>query len=118
MTRYRRLPVEVEAFQLTDANIGDVESWPEWARQARALDWWRVGAIWPSSFAGFLYLRTVREMCVANVGDWIVREAGEICLVEPEAFAAGYAPLEQQAPCDPAAPLRLDDTGEKGSIWV
>lgn len=78
--RYRKKPIEVEAFRLT-AKIYDMpEVWPAWARNAL-----KRGP------AGLWRVPTLEGEMAAKPGTWIVRGiVGELYPVQHEIFTATY----------------------------
>jgi hypothetical protein len=72
VTRYRRRPSEVEAFQVTAENIGATASWPEWAQKAAGRSWNEPGAIAPVHGRAALMCATRAGLQFADVGDWIL----------------------------------------------
>lgn len=80
MTMFRKLPVVVEAFQFSGAEIDG----PAWAVEAA-----EYGVIKLS--AGVVAISTLNGILTADPGDWIVRGAeGEIYPVKGDIFAATY----------------------------
>lgn len=92
--KWRKKPVVIEAFQMTDDRIADNRDWPEWANAA-----WQNGAqeggIWPSrdSHNRQLVIGTLEGVHAITPGDWIIQGvAGEIYPCKPDIFAATYEP--------------------------
>lgn len=94
MTRYRKKPVEVEAFRL---QIG--AQMPEWFWTA--LNHMTVeplpgesGGIYGWGVDGCV-IHTPEGMMTANLGDWIIRGVkGEIYPCKPDVFAETYEAAE------------------------
>ena len=80
MPRYRRRPVEIEAFKW----LGDWKEAPEWLTQAKA-----EGKI--SQRGSVLYIQTSEGTRVVTLGDYIIRGVqGELYPCKPDIFAVTY----------------------------
>lgn len=92
--KYRKLPVEVEAFKLGEA-------WPDWwadavtANKAKTYnqdDRWRGGP-------DYALIQTLEGEMRAEKGDWIIRGVkGEVYPCKPDIFALTYEPATRPAP--------------------
>jgi len=122
MAKFRKKPVVVEAFQMTEKNRWDMSGWPDWMHKA-----WNKGSgegaimLDPNAPIDEVYKARTRLMCVTLEGnqqidwkDWIIKGVkGEIYPCKPEIFQATYdmaepdEPITQLAPpveqCDPVA---------------
>jgi len=79
MARFRKRPVEVEAWRNDEENDAELPSW---------LDTVETGP------DGVLIIRTLEGTMRANRGDWIIRGvAGEIYPCKPEIFEKTYEPV-------------------------
>lgn len=100
--RYRRRPVEVQAFQLTAKTRTDNTDWPEWLNRAWQLERGTPGSVYPQIEGdgdGHLCIATLEGEHLVQFGDWIIRGvAGELYPCKPEIFAATYEPAY---PSDP-----------------
>ena len=47
--RYRKRPVEIEAFQMTEERRQDMSEWPPWLHEAWNKRFWHVGAVYPET---------------------------------------------------------------------
>lgn len=84
MTRYRKRPVVIDAWQFKPEGWREVPSW-----LVEAIDDRRVSG----ATAGPLSIQTLEGEMKAQVGDWIIRGvADEIYPCKPEIFAATYEP--------------------------
>lgn len=100
MTRYRKLPVEIEAVEFrgfrNEAPLFVASPWPSWLTEAWALghpDSWRdtpvPGALVECS--GQLLAVTLEGPLVVSPGDFIIRGVeGELYPCKPAIFAATY----------------------------
>jgi len=93
--RYRKKPVVIEAFQLTDTTRYDNSEWPQWMHEA-----WQRGAgengIWinPDERATDdcdLVCGTLEGVHVITYNDWIIQGVqGEIYPCKPDIFELTY----------------------------
>lgn len=95
MSKFRKKPVVIEAFQITDGNVlGDDGQWPDWLQDAVE----RVGAGSVQIVADdttALTVETLEGTHNASYGDWIIRGVkGELYPCKPDIFAATYEPAE------------------------
>jgi hypothetical protein len=91
MGRYRKLPVEVEAFQWTGGP--DQTDDPEWIIEAMVEN--KAWVARPGQDDCHLMLVTLEGTMRANPGDFIVRGVeGEIYPVKPDIFAKTYELVE------------------------
>ena len=114
--RFRKRPVEIEAFQMTEARRGDNSDWPNWLNRAwnekagtigsvypillEPATW--PGLIWASMLSGeekegtdHLIIVTLEGKMRVEWGDWIIRGVqGELYPCKPEIFAATYEAVE------------------------
>lgn len=92
MSRFRKRPVEVDAFLWT----GDIEQAedPVWICEAIA-----DGNVYFESEGSShiqMAIKTLEGTMLANLGDWIIRGTkGEIYPCKPEIFAEIYEPVEE-----------------------
>lgn len=89
MTRYRKRPIEVDAFQMTKANRWDNSEWPEWLHRAWNTEDSEVGVkIDPDDASREkLVLGTVDSYVRIAWGDYIVLDtAGLLQLYTEEAL--------------------------------
>jgi hypothetical protein len=98
--KYRKKPVVVEAFQMTEARRKDNSEWPKWLHIAWNTPRYDYGALWPLNYpvsdgADTLLLNTPEGVMNVRFGDWIIRGvAGELYPCKPDIFAATYEPVE------------------------
>lgn len=104
MAQFRKLPVVIDAFQMTEARRRDNSEWPQWMHAAWNEGPGQVGALWPSNYpesdgTDTLLIGTLEGSLSVSWGDWIIRGvAGEIYPCKPEIFAATYEPVTEGAP--------------------
>lgn len=104
MARYRKKPVEIEAFQMTKERRASNVDWPEWLHRAWSLPFTESGAVscedYPNSGgADRLVIQTLEGVHTVSWNDWIIRGiAGELYPCKPDIFEATYdAVSEEQA---------------------
>jgi len=97
MTKFRKKPVVVEAFQMTEARRWDNSEWPDWLHLAWNMDIGVEGAFWcdvdpPHTH---LHISTLEGVQNVDFGDWIIQGvAGEIYPCKPDIFEQTYEPVE------------------------
>lgn len=91
MPRFRKLPVEVEAYEFHNG-VGE-DTRPAWL-----LDAVKAGTVrffQPRQAPGFLIIETLEGAISAHPGDFIIQGvAGEIYPCRADIFAATYEPVE------------------------
>lgn len=84
MAKYRKKPVEIEAFQFTETHTNTDPAIPKWF-----VDAVLAGNI--KAHPDHLTIETLEGQMRAKVGDWIIRGVqGEIYPCKPAIFAATY----------------------------
>lgn len=109
--RYRKLPVEVEAFQLTRERMDDNGEWPSWLHEAWNREPGEVGSLHldPKYHVAMLSrhdafrITTLENSDVTaqevTPDDWIIRGViGEIYPCKPNVFEMTYEPVEEPPP--------------------
>jgi hypothetical protein len=103
MAKFRKRPIVVEAFQMTEARRWDNSEWPNWLNEA----WQREpgeNAVWidpdaplaPGHLsAAELVCGTLEGVYRIDWGDWIIRGVkGELYPCKPDIFEATYEAVE------------------------
>lgn len=94
--KFRKKPVVVEAFQMTEERRKDNTDWPEWLNQAWNKEQGEVGAVFPADFPfsngeDELKIHTLEGEHRVSFGDWIIKGvAGELYPCKPEIFEQTY----------------------------
>lgn len=108
-TQYRKKPVVIDAFQMTEARRASNDEWPDWLNQAWQLDRKHPGAVYPTvegTGDGTLSIRTLEGEHLVSWGDWIIRGvAGELYPCKPDIFDKTYEPVIDTAATDLAGRL-------------
>lgn len=102
MARYRKKPVEVEAFQMTRERRWDNSEWPEWLNKAWNKAPSTMGAAWPgiNGIPGvpnmkedWICLGTLEGVHIVDWDDWIIQGIkGELYPCKPDIFEMTYEP--------------------------
>lgn len=88
--KYRKKPVVIEAFQMTEARRVDNSDWPAWLNES-----WRDGTLYRADINApmpdILRIRTLEGDHTVSWGDWIIRGVkGELYPCKPDIFAMTY----------------------------
>jgi hypothetical protein len=98
VSKFRKKPIVIEAFRLTeDARRSNLD-WPQWAREAWMKTHDEPGSLWPvdwdcqpSSEVSALAITTLEGVMKADIGDWIIKGVkGELYPCKPDIFEATY----------------------------
>ena len=97
--KYRKKPIVIEAFQLTEHSRWDNADWPQWAHEAWNLNRSAVGSLSPlfltNPLESSLSIVTLEGTMRVDIGDWIIRGIkGELYPCKPDIFAATYEPVD------------------------
>lgn len=97
MPMYRKKPVIIEAFQMTKEGRDNVESWPEFLKDAFGKDTNEEGAMWtrPDVVKGgqVVFIRTLEGPLTVSENDWVIRGVqDELYPCKPDIFAETYEP--------------------------
>ncbi len=117
MSKFRKRPVVVEAFQFDGDCINSNGEWyvPEWARNALESGSMYFGSPCDDEPPYELYINTLEGTMRAAVGDYVIRGVnGEIYPCKPDIFAKTYEPADVSA-ADVAPVVRCKDCSKKGT---
>ena len=96
MAKYKKKPVVIEAFQMTEERRRDNIDWPEWLNKAWNLDEREVGSVYPKDYpesdgTDMLVIRTLEGVMLVNWNDWIIKGVnGELYPCKPDIFEKTY----------------------------
>ena len=91
MPRFRKKPVEVEAFQMTEERAADQSEWPDWLSERWTYPYGSEGSMNWNPDSGKMVIHTLERAHRVNWDDWIIQGvAGELYSVKPEIFEATY----------------------------
>lgn len=94
--RYRKKPVVIEAFQMTQERRISNFDWPKWMHTAWCKDTTEIGALYPENFPSSdgtdrLRIATLEGNQLVSWGDYIIQGVqGEIYPCKPEIFETTY----------------------------
>lgn len=95
--KYRKKPVVIEAFQMTEERRSDNSEWPDWLHEAWQTDA-REGALFIDADdpeRQKLIIGTREGVHRVSWGDWIIRGVkGELYPCKPDIFEATYEKVE------------------------
>jgi hypothetical protein len=107
MSKFRKKPVVIEAFEMTPERRRDNSEWPQWMHEAWNKGPGGEGALWPRNYPESdgedeLAIGTLEGALIVSFGDWIIRGVkGELYPCKPEIFAATYEALPDLADASP-----------------
>lgn len=102
MGRYRKKPVVIEAFQMTEERRWDNSEWPNWLNEA----WQKEpgeNAVWivpdapvaPGHLsAAELVCGTLHGVALISWGDWVIWNGRGLDVLPPSVFEATYEAVE------------------------
>ncbi len=75
MPKYRKRPIEVEAFQMTEERRWDNSEWPNWLNKAWQMERWDPGCVWCDTAPPHTYLHvtTLEGALDIEFDDWIIQ---------------------------------------------
>lgn len=99
--KFRKKPVVIDAFQMTEARRWDNSEWPDWLHEAWNRPAGEVGALfidpWDPTGARLL-IGTLEGPLGVSWEAWIIRGVErELYCCQPSIFAATYEPVEDDA---------------------
>lgn len=98
MGKYRKKPVVIEAFQMTEARRWDNSEWPNWLNQAWNMNQNDSGALFinrTDKSGARLCIQTLEGVHDVGWGDYIIQGVkGELYPCKPDIFAATYEPCD------------------------
>lgn len=88
--QYRKRPVVIEAFQITEQTIWVEDTWPQWMRDA-----WVDETLQPAQVGHKLIVKTLEGDMTADINDWIIKGVeGELYPCADRIFKATYEAVE------------------------
>ena len=94
--KYRKKPVVIEAFQMTEERRASNMDWPGWLHEAWQKDTHETGSLSPGKFPlscnpDELQITSLEGEMLVNFDDWIIQGVkGELYPCKPDIFAATY----------------------------
>jgi len=90
---YRKKPVTIEAFQMTEERRNSNADWPEWLNEAWNKPFEEVGSLF--LLGGAMIISTLEGNVVASPNDWIIKGVkGELYPCRPDIFEMTYEKVE------------------------
>lgn len=99
---FRKKPVVIEAFQMTEYQRADNSAWPSWLHEAWQIGAEAAGGLYPgrTGTSEFLRIKTLEGVMHVSPDDWIIKGVqGEIYPCKPDIFAATYEVADAHQPC-------------------
>ncbi len=100
--KFRKKPVIIEAFQMTEETRRLNYRWPEWLHKAWNIERETPGSLYPTekgTLHGTLSIGTLEGPLLVSLGDWIIRGVqGEIYPCKPDIFEATYEAVMEPKP--------------------
>lgn len=100
--KYRKKPVVIEAFQMTEERRRDTSEWPEWLHAAWKKDTDVPGSVQPkllpySGEKDILIIVTLEGNMGVGWDDFIIQGVqGELYTCKPDIFEATYEKVEEE----------------------
>lgn len=99
MLKFRKKPVVVEAFQMTEARRMDNSDWPEWLNEAWNKEEGQPGALFRQNkdapMPDLLCIQTLEGIHLVSWDDWIIQGVnGELYHCKPEIFEKTYEAVQ------------------------
>ena len=96
--KFRKKPVVIEAFQMTQERRTDNSEWPDWLHRAWNLERLTNGAVYPTvkgTGDGELSIDTPEGVLAVCWDDWIIKGVkGELYPCKPDIFEMTYERAE------------------------
>ena len=101
MSKFRKKPIVIYAFQMTRERRADNRDWPNWLNEAWQRPWPEPGSVACVDFPNSdgtdqLQIATLEGAHLVGWDDWIIRGVkGELYPCKPDIFAATYEAVEE-----------------------
>ena len=110
MPKYRKIPVVIEAFQMTRQRRVDNSEWPNWMHKAWNKERETVGSLYPTEEGtgdGTLVIGTLEGKHLVSWNDWIIQGVqGELYSCKPDIFDFTYVEKEDAMTTTPSTTVR------------
>lgn len=94
MPRFRKKPIEIEAFQMTKQRRWDNSEWPNWLHMAWNEEVDATGGVWCIDGDEQLFCGTLEGKHIIDFDDWIIQGIkGELYPCKPDIFEMTYDPV-------------------------
>ncbi|MEE8113067.1 MAG: hypothetical protein V3T23_01810 [Nitrososphaerales archaeon] len=92
--QFRKLPIVIEAFQMTYERRQDNSDWPNWLHEAWNKKHEEIGSFFPLSST--LLIHTLEGNHLVSEDDFIIQGIqGDLYSCKPDIFEATYEPVEE-----------------------
>lgn len=92
--KYRKKPVVIEAFQMTEERGDPRQGWPEWLLQANTKSYKEPGAFYRTNRGDVFVAVTLEGSMRVDWDDYVIRGVkGEIYPCKPDIFEETYSPV-------------------------
>lgn len=96
--KYRKKPVVVEAFQMTEERRYNNAEWPNWLNEAWQLEEGTPGSLYATEVGGQLSIGTLEGPHSISCGDWIIQGVkGELYPCKPDIFDMIYEVVTRES---------------------
>ena len=101
MPKYSKIPVVIEAFQMTQEARQNNTDWPDWLNQAWQKPIMEQGAVYPANSSNsdgtdLLKVRTLEGPLIVSWDDYIIKGVkGELYPCKPDIFEMTYNKVEE-----------------------
>lgn len=93
--KFRKKPVVIEAFHLTEETRKSNSNWPDWMHKAWQKEVTEEGCV-SAGNGSRLLIHTKVGVMQASVGDYIIQGvSGELYPCKPDIFEKTYEPVEE-----------------------
>ena len=94
MNQYRKKPIVIEAFQMTEHRRWHNDEWPNWLHRAWNFEQDEEGAVFPAEKPALLCIHTLEGLHLVGPDDWIIQGVkGELYPCKSDIFEATYEPV-------------------------
>ena len=100
MGKFRKKPVVIEAFQMTEETWMNTTEWPQWLIKANSEKAGRVGDLYldftlDDTLNGRMFIHTLEGLMEVSLNDWIIQGVhSELYPVKPDIFLETYEKIE------------------------
>jgi hypothetical protein len=102
MPRFRKIPVTIEAFEMTEDLCFAPADWPEWLGEAWCKDVHETGSLYSRNdgdpaTSHELLINTLEGVMAVDWGDYIIQGVkGELYPCKPDIFHMTYEPVTEE----------------------
>ncbi len=97
MYKFRKLPVEIEAFQMTKARGSPCLEWPGWLYKAWYCIEEGITSVSYTGENGKLGIKTLEGLHIVSWNDWIIQGIkGELYACKPDIFEKTYESVSEK----------------------